>query len=154
MFHIAGNAVMGNEFRDQLKASIVNVFETHASEDRVQGFMRRRQMTQLFDKVINAGNRFGLYVDPANLTVLKASITYMQTIGLIAEHDNSTKNFDILQRIFTYVVETADKTGVAKSTSGKPLSTDAATQLFADWISAVADRDPFLYQNLTGRINI
>ncbi len=152
ILNIAGTAIIGQEFRIIMENAASSVFAMHENEDRVQGFLQRRQMTQLFDKVINAGNRFNIRIDPENLALLRGMLTLMATVGTIADAAETTKHFELHRRNFTRVVDEVDQTGLAKSHATKSLTRDQATQLFSDWLSSVADRDPFLYQTLTGKM--
>ncbi len=132
---------------DKISQAATEILHSEWDNPVTQTYLRRKMMTRLFNSTVNQGNRFGVKFDLESLTLLKASHTYLSMLGNLGQNG---ENFVVIRKALENMIYVADSGIAIKEEPGrKKLATDYAIELVSDWLSQVADRDPFLYQQLT-----
>lgn len=110
----------------------------------------RRQITSLFLKEINAGNRFGVVMNSQDIVLQKAMHSLLATIRLAyGEHGRTTRYWRTLHAVLVQAERQALREGVRDSRRSRAaMCEDEACEIIVDWLSTVAERDPTAYRML------
>ncbi|HEX7368446.1 MAG TPA: AarF/ABC1/UbiB kinase family protein [Candidatus Saccharimonadales bacterium] len=115
----------------------------------LQAVLEDGRMIQIFNNLVNKGNRFGLVVRLESSEILRAAQTYMTLVEALGRRRT------VLPKVFTTVVPIIEAENPDISTEGdEPMSITQALETINTWLERVAMRDPALFDKLLRRIKL
>ena len=112
-------------------------------------FAVNRQITQLFLSELNAGNRFAIKVDSANIMLQRGLYHYLAAARLACgDAYRRTRYWQIVHDALELAEVHANSHGVSEVVHSSPMSIELAQEIVMDWMSKVAERDRTAYAML------
>lgn len=112
----------------------------------------QRQITQLFLRELNAGNRFALRLDSDHIVVQRALYQVLATVRLACgEAHRRDRYWRIVHTALITTEASAQQHGVKDDAPTRPPSQEEAREIVTDWLSIIAERDQLAYQTLLQR---
>jgi hypothetical protein len=133
-----------------LKRSAVEILAANESDHKTQQFLKRKMMGQLFTQTINEHNRFGVSLSIESGVMMKSATTYL---SMLANLSDDGENFTTIHNAILRTLARADAASIQER-SKSTISTERAFEMTSSWLANVADRDPFLYQQIAASISI
>jgi hypothetical protein len=107
------------------------------------------RVIQIFNNMVNKGNRFGLVMRIESSEILRAAQTYMTLVESLGRRKA------VLPRVFSEVVAMVEQTHPDIRTLGdEPITITQALEIINGWLERVAMRDPLLFDKLIKRIRL
>jgi hypothetical protein len=132
---------LGNVMQEILKSTI-------GSAD-LRAIVDDGRTIQIFNNMVNKGNRFGLVVHLESSEILRAAQTYMTLV------DSLGRRKTVMPRVFSEVVRTVElEHPDIRSLGDEPISINQALETINNWLERVAMRDPALFDKLIRRIKL
>lgn len=124
------------------------LYNTLGTSD-LQSLLEDGRMIQLFNNVVNKGNRFGLVVRLESSEILRAAQTYMTLVEALGRRREVIPT--VLQQVVTRVEREHPN---LRTESDDSMSIAQALETVNNWLERVAMRDPALFNNLIKRIKL
>ena len=125
------------------------ILKTTLGNTDMRSIVEDGRVMQIFNNMVNKGNRFGLVMRIESSEILRAAQTYMTLV------DSLGRRKAVLPHVFSTVVETVEQTHPDIRTLGdEPISTTRALETINHWLERVAMRDPALFDKLLRRIKL
>lgn len=107
------------------------------------------RVIQIFNNMVNKGNRFGLVMRIESSEILRAAQTYMTLVESLGRRKT------VLPKVFSEVVATIEQQYPDIRTAGdEPITITQALETINGWLERVAMRDPLLFDKLMKRIKL
>ncbi|MDB5166354.1 MAG: protein 1, chloroplastic-like [Candidatus Saccharibacteria bacterium] len=126
-----------------------NIMQSAIGTQDVKTIIREGRTLDLFNNVVNRGNRFGLVMRIESTEVLRAAQTYMALVNSLGRRD----------KVFAVMFETA-LNDIEKAIpdiryqSDDAMTMNQAYETIHGWLERVASRDPDLFQELVAKVKI
>jgi hypothetical protein len=130
--------VAGSVFEKATGTTIINM-----------DFKQDASILTIINKLVNKGNRFGLVMKLEATEILRAIQTYTSLVGSLGLYG------EVMPKIMKRAVEDirAEHPDIALETKDA-VSIGDALETVANWLERVADRDPLLFKELSGKIRV
>lgn len=128
---------------------VQNIFDNTMGTRDIRTILNEGRMVQAFSQMVNRGNRLGLVVKLESSEVLRAAQTYislLESLNMRAEVLPRMLH-NTVQGVLTKYPEIANETE-------KTVSTSQAVDIVNRWLERVAVRDPQLFRQLLGKIDL
>lgn len=113
----------------------------------VREFLDDAKLLQVFNNMVNRGNRFGLVMRLESSEILRAAQTYMTLVDALGRRKV------VLPNVFRNVVKRVEIEHPEIRTEGdEPMSITEALETINRWLERVAMRDPALFEQLMRKI--
>jgi hypothetical protein len=132
---------LGNVMQEILKSTI--------GDADMRAIVDDGRTIQIFNNMVNKGNRFGLVVHLESSEILRAAQTYMTLV------DSLGRRRTVMPRVFSEVVRIVEQEHPdIRSLGDEPISINRALETINSWLERVAMRDPALFDKLMRRIKL
>lgn len=138
-----------NDLMKEVGLIVQNIFDSAVGTRDVQSILNDGRMLQAFSQMVNRGNRLGLVVRLESSEVLRAAQTYITLLESLGVRSQALPR--ILERVTVRVMQEYPE--IANETE-RSLSTSQAVDIVNRWLERVAVRDPMLFRQLLGKIDI
>ena len=143
------NDTSKNDLMKEVGLIVQNIFDSAMGTRDVQSILNDGRMLQAFSQMVNRGNRLGLVIRLESSEVLRAAQTYITLLESLGVRAEALPH--ILENVTTQVMELYPE--IANETE-RTLSTSQAVDIVNRWLERVAMRDPLLFSQLLGKIDI
>jgi len=153
----AGNQKPTNETGQALPDNLVDevgkvvrrMLQSAIGTGDVKAIIREGRTLDLFNNVVNRGNRLGLVMQIESSEVLRAAQTYMALVNSLGRRD---KVFPAMFERSLADIETAIPN--IRFQTDEPMSMSQAYETIHTWLERVATRDPDLFRELVTKIRL
>jgi serine/threonine protein kinase len=118
---------------------IQELFDGENPTDDFMEELSQKRLLNIFNNIINKGNRLGLIMKLEDSEILRAAQTYMSTVEALGLRN------EVLSVVFDKVVSAAE--GAAHGSDRQP-TTSQALEIVNGWLERVASKDPALFRKL------
>lgn len=115
---------------------------------KASNLLDQKIMMRLFNQSINDDNRFGIAINLDSADMLKSAGTCINVIRAVGTYEQS---FPIIYRGLQRAIAVAENSKLESETASPP-APEHALEFLGSWLAGIADRDPFLYRQITGSI--
>jgi len=127
---------------------IQDIFNNAVGTSDVRAILEDGRVMQVFNQIINKGNRFGFVMKFESSDVLRCAQTYMSTVEALGLRKA------VLPYVFTESVATAvERHPELAARSDSSLSISRSLEIVNSWLERVASRDPALFQRLMSQLD-
>lgn len=127
---------------------IQKIFQKVVGTSDVQAILDDARVLQIFNQIINKGNRFGFVMRFESSELLRAAQTYISTV------DSLGLRKAVLPVVFTQVVGQIGHDHPEFTTNNDPaLSISKSLEIINGWLERIATRDPALFRQLMSRLS-
>lgn len=141
----------GDNYENMVRKFIDYFVMSPSKKSRMQHYISDKQLVQLFDNVLNQGNRLAIHINEQN-AILQRSMAMVLSIIRGISDAHVERVYDNLVRQTLAVVDTEIQLkGVSQSHTYREMSEERALEVASDWISLIAERDRSLYKHITNR---
>lgn len=147
----ADGAKSGGEanFTKELGRMMQEMLNAGLGTTDIQTVLEDGRMLQIFNSMVNKGNRFGLVVRLNSSEILRASQTYMTMVDALGRRKQ------VLPQVFMQSVEIIQREHPDVRNDEEPgMSITQALETINSWLERVAARDPALFNKLLQRIKL
>lgn len=139
----------GGDLLKEVGSIVQNIFDSAMGTRDIRSILNDGRMLQAFSQMVNRGNRLGLVVRLESSEVLRAAQTYISLL------ESLNMRAEVLPRMLRNTVDQvmANYPEIANETE-KTLSTSQAVDIVNRWLERVAVRDPLLFRQLLGKIDL
>lgn len=126
---------------------IQDIFVNAVGSNDVRAILQDGRVLQIFNQIVNKGNRFGFIMRFESSEILRAAQTYMTTVEAMGLRT------DVLPVVFEQVVaETRRQHPEYTAMTDKNLTISQALEIANSWLERVATRDPMLFRQLMSKL--
>lgn len=141
----------GDDYEDMLRGFVDRFVTSPTKKSRMQQYIADKQLLQLFDSVLNQGNKLGIHVNEENVLLQRSMTMALSVIRGISDA-HVERVYDTLVRYSLAVVDDEIQAkGVSQSHTHRVMSEEQALEVASDWLSLIAERDRGLYKYIINR---
>ncbi len=139
-----------NIFINSISQSATSALNEAQSDAQTQKLMERRKMMHIFNRSINQNNRLGISFNLESTAMIKSAMTYLQIVESMGDGSQKTPvvHSSICRAIG--IIETRELADESETKQSPGL--EQALELISSWLEKIADNDPFLYRQITGKM--
>lgn len=126
-----------------------HAFDDVRTKAQVSNMLDQRMIVRMFNQNVNSKNRFGLAFNLEAADLLKSATTCIKVIRAVGTEE---QHFPILHRCLQNAIIFADQGNVADSEASPGPEPERALEFLSSWLAGIADSDPFLYRQITGKM--
>ncbi len=126
-------------------------FDEAKSNPLAASTLDQKAMLRLFRQSVNEQNRLGIVMTSDAADMLKSTITFLEVIRSTGEYKES---FPVIYHSLQRSIAFADSGQMAASQSKPNPLPEHALEFLSSWLSRIADKDPFLYRQITAKISL
>lgn len=139
------------DYEETVRIFIDSFLTSPTKVSRMQQYISDRQLLQMFDSVLNQGNKLAIHITEQNALLQRSMTMFLSVVRGISDAHVERVYDDLVSYCLTAVDDEIQATGVSESHTHRVMTEERALEVASDWLSLIAERDKRLYSYIINR---
>lgn len=141
----------GDDYRETVGKFIDSFLTSPSKVSRMQQYISDRQLLQMFDSVLNQGNKLAIHITEQNALLQRSMTMFLSIVRGISDAHVDSVYDDLVSYCLTVVDDEIQTRGVSQPLTYRVMTDELALEVASDWLSLIAERDKRLYSYIINR---